>query len=137
MVRAKKVFIPSTSDIKILKTVQILNSKDLYPLPLGIYKILSGSGEDEYISFREMPTYATLLSYSSKHVSRLIMMLVRNHYLDKIYDEKLNQYRNGSYFVRILKLRRIESLIYKFLPFLGKICSKEYTERITKYMNIR
>ena len=38
-----------------------------------------------------MPTYATLLSYSSKHVSRLIMMLVRNHYLEKVYDEKTNE----------------------------------------------
>lgn len=91
MAYSRKVFVPSTSDIKILRTVQILNSKDLYPLPLGIYKILSGSGEDEYLEYRNMPTYATLLSYSSKHVSRLIMMLCRNHYLEKVYDEKTNE----------------------------------------------
>ena len=78
MAYSRKVFVPSTSDIKILRTVQILNSKDLYPLSLAIYKILSGSGEDEYLEYRNMPTYATLLSYSSKHVSRLIMMLCRN-----------------------------------------------------------
>lgn len=91
MVRKAKVFIPSTSDIKVLKTVQLLNEMDLYPLPQGVYKILSGSGEDEYFEYRNLPTYATLLSYSSKHVSRLIMMLVRNHYLEKVYDEKTNE----------------------------------------------
>ena len=91
MTRNKKVFVPSTSDIKILQTVKLLNERDLYPLPGGVFKILCGSGEDEYIEYRDMPTYATLLSYSSKHVSRLIMMLVRNHYLDKVYDEKTNE----------------------------------------------
>lgn len=91
MTRNKKIFVPCTSDIKILRTVQLLNSKDLYPLPQGVFKILSGSGEDEYIAYREMPTYATLLSYSSKHVSRLIMMLCRNHYLEKVYDERTNE----------------------------------------------
>lgn len=91
MRKVSKVFVPSTSDIKILRTVQLLNSKNLYPLPQGVFKILSASGEDEYIIYRDFSTYGTILSYSSKHISRLIMMLVRNHYLEKIFDEKTNE----------------------------------------------
>lgn len=85
MKRMKKEYTPSTSDIKILDTVELLNKKDLYPLPLGVYKILSGSSEPEYIIYHELSTYRTLTSYSSKHISRLIMMLLRNGYLGKIY----------------------------------------------------
>ena len=86
--RTKKDYIPSTSEIKILETVNDLNEKDLYPLSLGVYKILTGSSEDEYIIYHEMKTYRTLTSFSSKHISRLIMMLLRNGYLSKTYDEK-------------------------------------------------
>lgn len=88
MARMKSDYFPSTSDIKILETVSYLNEKDLYPLPLGVYKILVGSSEDEYIIYHELPTYRTLTSFSSKKISRLIMMLLRNNYLSKIYDEK-------------------------------------------------
>lgn len=91
MVRRKKVFIPNTTDIKVLKTISDLNEKDLYPVSLGVYKILSGSEETEFISYKDLDTYATLLSYSSKHVSRVIMMLLRNRYLEKIYDETTNE----------------------------------------------
>lgn len=91
MRRNAKVFIPSTSDIKILRTVQLLNSKGLFPLSQGVYKILSASGEDEYIGYRDLPTYGTILSYSSKHISRLVMMLLRNNYLEKVFDKETNE----------------------------------------------
>ena len=91
MKTAKKEFVPSTSDIKILLTVSALNNKGLYPLPLGVYKILSGSEESEFVPYQDLETYGTLLSYSSKHVSRLIMMLVRNKYLEKIYDPNTDE----------------------------------------------
>ena len=91
MARMKSDYIPSTSEIKILETVSYLNEKNLYPLPLGVYKILIGSSEDEYIIYHDIPTYRTLTSFSSKHISRLIMMLLRNNYLAKIYDEKTNE----------------------------------------------
>lgn len=86
MRRNKNIYLPSTSDIKILITVEELNKDNLYPLPQGVFKILSASGEDEFLAYRHLSTYGTLLSYSSKHISRLIMMLVRNKYLEKIYD---------------------------------------------------
>ena len=87
----KETYKPSTSDIKILDTVELLNKRNLYPLPQGVFKILSGSSEPEFIIFHDLPTYRTLTSYSSKHISRLIMMLIRNGYLAKIYDEKSNE----------------------------------------------
>ena len=87
----KKLYIPSTSEIKILETVSFLNKDNLYPLPLGVYKILVGSVEPEFIIYKELPTYSTLTSFSSKHVSRLIMMLLRYGYLSRIYDEKSNE----------------------------------------------
>ena len=87
----KKTYIPSTSDIKILETVALLNKDNLYPLPLGVYKILVGSGEKEFLKYSNLPTYSTLTSFSSKHISRLIMMLLRNGYLARIYDEKSDE----------------------------------------------
>ena len=91
MPRKKKDYQPTTSDIKILETVQLLNAKNLYPLPQGVHKILSASGEPEYIIYHDVPTYGTLLSYSSKHISRLVMMLLRYGYLERIYDQKSDE----------------------------------------------
>ena len=91
MPRVKKDYIPQTSDIKILETVQFLNEKNLYPLPQGVHKILSASGEPEYIIYRDIPTYGTLLSYPSKHIARLVMMLLRYGYLERKYDEKTDE----------------------------------------------
>ena len=91
MRRIKIEYIPSTSDIKILKTVSLLNERDLYPLALGVYKIITGSDEPEYQKYKELETYSTLISLNSKHVSRLIMMLLRKGYLENIYDENTNE----------------------------------------------
>ena len=88
MRQTKKNYIPTTSEIKILDTVLLLNEQDEYPLPLGVYYILVGSNEPEFVKYQNLSTYKTLTSYSSKHISRLIMMLLRNNYLAKIYDEK-------------------------------------------------
>ena len=91
MRKVKKVYIPSTTEIKILDTVKLLNDNDEYPLPLGVYKILSGSTDPEFEKYQELATYKTLTSYTSKHISRLIMMLLRNDYLYKIYDENSDE----------------------------------------------
>lgn len=56
---------------------------------------------------------------------------------DCIYQEKYDKFFSGSLLVRIFKLRAIESLLYKLIPFLGKVYSSEYTERVNKYMNIK
>jgi len=91
MARVKKEYIPTTSDIKILETVLYLNEKNLYPLAQGVFKILSASGEPEYVIYRDIPTYGTLLSYPSKHISRLVMMLLRYGYLERKYDETTDE----------------------------------------------
>ena len=91
MRKVKKVYIPSTTEIKILDTVKLLNDNDEYPLPLGVFKILSGSTDPEFEKYQELATYKTLTSYTSKHISRLIMMLLRNDYLYKIYDENSDE----------------------------------------------
>lgn len=88
---SKRIYIPSTSDIKILETVDYLNKKNLYPLSMGVYKILIGSVEPEFIIYQDIPTYSTLTSFSSKHISRLIMMLLRYGYLSRIYDKNTDE----------------------------------------------
>ena len=90
MRKTKKVYVPTTSDIKILDTVKLLNDGGEYPLPLGVYYILAGSPAEEFEKYQDLPTFKTLTSYTSKHISRLIMMLLRNGYLRKVYDEKTN-----------------------------------------------
>ena len=91
MRKNKKEYIPTTTEIKILDTVNALNEQDEYPLPLAVYYILSGSEKPEFEKYQELATYRTLTSYSSKHISKLIVMLVRNNYLNKIYDKKSDE----------------------------------------------
>ena len=91
MRKTKKIYIPTTTEIKILDTIKLLNDSSEYPLPLGVYNILVGSPAPEFEKYQELPTFKTLTSYTSKHISRLIMMLLRNEYLCKIYDEKTNE----------------------------------------------
>lgn len=82
----KEKFTPNITDVKILLTIQYLNKKGYYPLPLGVAKILGGLLDDETKQFIDCPTYQTLISYKSKKVSRLIVILIRYKYLEKIYD---------------------------------------------------
>ena len=82
-----KIEILQTSDMKILLTVYELNVKHFYPLPEGVYKILAGVDDDEAKEYTFVSTYKTLISYGSKKISRLIVMLLRYNYLEKIYDK--------------------------------------------------
>ena len=86
MKKARNEYILETSDYKILETVSLLNKNDLYPLSEGVYKILAGVDDDETKLYKNIATYKTLISYNSKKVARLIMMLLRYHYLERVYD---------------------------------------------------
>ncbi len=86
MKKERNVYILETADYKILQTVSLLNSEHYYPLPEGVFKILTGSEDDDVIAFKDYPTYKTLISYNSKKVSRLIVMLIRYNYLERVYD---------------------------------------------------
>lgn len=91
MRKQRNVYILETTDYKILDTVSLLNEQGYYPLPEGVYKILTGSEDDDVIEFNNLPTYKTLISYSSKKVSRYIIMLLRYHYLERRYDPETDK----------------------------------------------
>ncbi len=90
MRKYSKHFELSSNDYKIIETIKLLNDKGIYPLPEGVYHILIGDSREEFLEFENLDTYKTLISYSSKKISTFIMMLVRYHYLEKIYDEESN-----------------------------------------------
>ncbi len=91
MKKISGIYILDTTDYKILETISELNQRDYYPLPEGVYKILIGSEDEDMREFNEISTYKTLVSYSSKKVSRLIIMLLRYNFLEKIYDQKTDK----------------------------------------------
>lgn len=76
-----------TNDLKILETISLLNKEDKYPLAECVYLILTGDESEDVQEFNNFPTFKTLVSYPSKKVSRLIIMLIRYGYLERIYDE--------------------------------------------------
>lgn len=76
---------------KILETVSLLNKDGFYPLNEGIYKIVTGKKDDETLKFSHLPTYSTLISYPSKKICNLTLMLFRNKYLEKVYDSKSDE----------------------------------------------
>lgn len=88
MIKTDKELKLTPSHIKILKTISLLNSKHLYPLPEGVGNILKGKVDLETNQYQDLLTYSTLLSFSSKKICRYILMLQRYGYLDKIYDKK-------------------------------------------------
>ena len=91
MRKERNVYVLETSDFKILETVSLLNKEKYYPLPEGVYKILTGSDDEEIELFKNFKTYKTLVSYSSKKVSRFIVMLLRYKYLERVYDERTDK----------------------------------------------
>lgn len=87
----KENFKLTITHYKILDTIYCLNEKHLYPLHIGVGKILNGAKDDETLKYSDLPTYGTLISYGSKKLSRYIMMLTRYHYLGRKYDPKTNE----------------------------------------------
>lgn len=85
------MFNPKITDIKILLTVEYLNSKNRFPNNEGVLKILKGELDEETIPFKECPTFQTLLSFSGKQLSRMIMMLLRYGFLSKVFDPRTNE----------------------------------------------
>lgn len=86
-----KTLVLTISHYKILFTIDYLNKQNYYPLSKGVWKILKGDIDEETMPFMECESFGTITSYSSKKISRLIMMLYRYHYLSKKYDEKTNE----------------------------------------------
>ena len=59
------------------------------------------------------------------------------HYLivDEIYQDLYVKASRGTKLSRLLQLRRIESLIYRLFPVMGKLWSKKDIERVDSIMN--
>ena len=81
----------SITHIKILHTVKELNDNHLYPNQEGIYKILSGVKDEETESLMGIPTFGSLISYSSKKVCHYILALYRYGFLTKIFDRETKE----------------------------------------------
>lgn len=86
---SKKEYIPSTSEVKILYTISLLNEKSLYPNSYGVRAILNG--DLEYSSYSDIKTFGTSISFGSKFISKSIVYLIRHNYLERIYDKETNE----------------------------------------------
>ncbi len=71
---------------KVLITIKALNDLHYYPLNEGIYKILVGVVDEDTKLFVDLDCFGTLISFTSKKVCRLTMMLYRYGYIGRIFD---------------------------------------------------
>lgn len=71
---------------KVLITIKALNDLHYYPLNEGIYKILVGVVDEDTKPFVDLDCFGTLISFTSKKVCRLTMMLYRYGYIGRIFD---------------------------------------------------
>ena len=108
MKKEKNENILETSDYKILETVSLLNKDNYYPLPEGVYRILSGDEDEDIAKFSYLSTYKTLISFNQKKVSRLIVMLLRYRYLERVYDPNTDKL-----YLKLAPLGEMELLKYR------------------------
>ena len=73
---------------KVLITIKALNDLHYYPLNEGIYKILVGQVDADTRQFVDLDCFGTLISFTSKKVCRLTMMLFRYGYIGRVFDTK-------------------------------------------------
>ena len=78
----------SVTHFKILLTVKMLNEENKYPTSKGVRNILKGKEDAETILYKDLSTYATLVSTSSRKFAGLVNNLLRHNYLAYIYDKK-------------------------------------------------
>lgn len=71
---------------KVLITIKALNDLHYYPLNEGIYKILVGVVDEDTKPFVDLDCFGTLISFTSKKVCRLTMMLYRYGYVGRVFD---------------------------------------------------
>ena len=78
----------SITHYKVLHTVSSLNLLSLYPNQEGIHKILSGNDKNEIQEIRNIPTFGTLISYSSKKICHYVLSLIRYGFLKNVFDPR-------------------------------------------------
>ena len=75
------------SHYKVLFTVKFLNDTAHYPSSRGIYNILKCECDAETIQYSSLKTYGTMMSSSSKKITRQVNSLLKHDYLKYIYDK--------------------------------------------------
>ncbi len=83
----KTTFKLTVSHYKILETIKSLNDRNLYPTAKGVNNILKGEIDDETILYKDISTYATLISFPGRKLCSYILNMVRREYITYIYDE--------------------------------------------------
>lgn len=78
----------SITHYKIIHTVYSLNLLSLYPNQNGVHKVLTGNDLNEDPMIRDVPTFGTLISYSSKKICHYVLALVRYGFLKNVFDPK-------------------------------------------------
>ena len=78
----------SITHYKVIHTVYSLNLLSLYPNQEGVHKILSGNDKNEIQEIRNIPTFGTLISYSSKKICHYVLSLIRYGFLKNVLDPK-------------------------------------------------
>ena len=95
---------------KVLVALKDLNDLNYFPLNEGIYKILVGIVDEDTKDFINLQSFGTLLSFSSKKVCRLTMMLYRYDYISRVFDTKTKKLyfafsKKGESAVKVFLLR--------------------------------
>lgn len=88
MTKKKSNFHLTVSHYKILETILLLNKRNLYPTAKGVNNILSGAPDDETQGYKDIDTFATLISFPGRKLCSYILNMVRREYLTYVYDEK-------------------------------------------------
>ena len=76
----------SIFDYKVLMTILNCNENYDFPTAYGVYKILKGIHDEDSAKYVKSNTFSTSISTTSKRVAMRITMLIRNHYITRIYD---------------------------------------------------
>lgn len=82
--------------IKILDTVNFFTDELYLITANGVFKILIGSTEDEFLPFVNCLTFGTGKYYSSRKVNFAIKTLIKEGYLLNLFDRD-----NGSFYLKI------------------------------------
>lgn len=109
----------SITHFKILLTVKYLNDVDKYPTSKGVSNILKGKEDSETILYKDLATYASLISIPSRRFSSLINNLVRYKYLAYVYDKN-----SDAMYLSLSNKGEIETALFLDkhpLPFKKKI----------------
>jgi len=84
--RKKKPILKPT-ELKVLMCIKELNEHDLYPLSLGVYKILNGVIDEETKDLKTLSSFESLISLSLKRTTRIFTSLQKKGFIINIYDE--------------------------------------------------